>query len=413
MSTVTSGFMTSANQPESETVSPPIRVLLVDDDEDYYVLTRALLSDIEGQAYDLDWKVSYDEALTALQRDSYDVCLLDYQLGGRNGLDVLEAVRERGDRTPLIMLTGHGDRRIDQAAMLAGAADYLFKAKTDAALLERSIRYALDRTKSMNALRESEARLAALYEQEQARARELEHAYAELHRAEALRDDLTDMIVHDLRGPLTVITVNLDLIGQMLGQSAPATISHSISNARTATLRIATMIDDLLTVSKLEAGRWQLNLTPLPVADWLFEKREMYRAQLNAAQLTLDLHTPARLPLIWVDIDLIGRVLDNLIGNAIKYTPAGGHIDITAEANDQALTLYVQDNGAGIRPDERERIFEKFARGTSSNTPLSHQGAGLGLAFCRLAVAAHGGTITADGTPGHGTTFTVKLPINQ
>jgi len=386
--------------------------LLVDDDEDYYVLTRALLLDIVNQSYELDWKQTYEAALAALQQASYDVCLLDYQLGGRSGLEVLSAARERGDRTPMIMLTGHGDPRIDQAAMAAGAADYLFKARTDAVLLERSIRYTLDRAQSMDALRKNEARIAALYEQAQAHSRELERAYAELHDAETMRDDLTDMIIHDLRGPLTVIMVNLDIVRQSLGRLPADKMLPSITNAHTAARRIATMIDDLLTVSKLEAGKLPLNLTPLAMTAWLAEKHEMYRAQLDAGQITLTIHTPAKLPVIWVDIELMGRVLDNLIGNAIKYTPPGGHIDITAEANNKALTLYMRDDGEGIRPDEREHIFKKFARGTSSDGSATRHGAGVGLAFCRLAVVAHGGMITADGEPGRGTIFTLTLPLS-
>jgi two-component system, sensor histidine kinase and response regulator len=409
--TASAGFLTSANKPKPETSRPTIQVLLVDDDEDYYILTRALLSDIENQAYEIDWKTTYDGALAALQQTPYDVCLLDYQLNGRNGLEVLDAVRARGNHTPMIMLTGHGDPQVDQAALTAGAADYLFKAKTDATLLERSIRYALERAKNMDALRENETRIAALYEQEQTRARELERAYADLRRAETLRDDLTDMIVHDLRGPLTVIMIDLDRIGQALRRLAAAELFPSLANARTAAQRIAWMIDDLLKVSKLEAGRLQLNLMPLAVAAWLVEKQEIYRPQLNAAQITLALHTPAKLPILRVDLELMGRVLDNLIGNAIKYTPPGGHIDITTEANDQSLTLYVRDDGEGIQPDERERIFEKFTRGTSSDVPVTRPGAGLGLAFCRLAVVAHGGTITADGEPGRGTLFTLTLPL--
>ncbi len=405
--------MTSANPPELKAERVPIRVLLIDDDEDYYVLIRALLYDIVDQSYDLDWESAYDEALKALQQTAYDVCLLDYQLGGRNGLEILEAVHESGDRTPMIMLTGHGDRLVDQAAMAAGAADYLFKAKTDEILLERSIRYAIERAKNMATLRQNEARLAALYEQEQARARELESAYAELHNAETMRDDLTDMIVHDLRGPLTVIMVNLDLISQTLGRSPATALFPSIANAHTAARRIATMIDDLLSVSKLEAGKLQLSLTPLAVSSWLNDRQEMYRAQVSAKQITLTLHTSEKLPVLWVDIELMSRVLDNLIGNAIKYTPQGGHIDIMAEANEQTLTLCVQDDGEGIRPEDRERIFEKFARGTYADGTGTPHGAGLGLAFCRLAVAAHGGAITADGAPGQGSTFTVTLPINR
>ncbi|HEY4721402.1 MAG TPA: ATP-binding protein, partial [Anaerolineae bacterium] len=114
---------------------------------------------------------------------------------------------------------------------------------------------------------------------------------------------------------------------------------------------------------------------------------------------------------IMADRELLSRVLDNLIDNAIRYTQPGGHIDITVDANDQTLTIGVGDDGEGIPLDEQTRIFDKFAQGSTSYTRLAHQGAGLGLAFCRLAVEAHGGTITASGKPGQGAMFTITLPI--
>src|SRR3990172_9354051 len=117
-----------------------IRVLLVDDDEDYNVLTRGLLSDIEGQPYELEWQATYNTALEAMEHNTYDVCLLDYHLTEHTGLDLLRAALERGYPAPLIMLTGQGDHAVDLEAMRAGAADYLTKGKTDAAMLERSIR---------------------------------------------------------------------------------------------------------------------------------------------------------------------------------------------------------------------------------------------------------------------------------
>ena len=138
----------------------PVRVLLVEDDEDDYVLTRELLSDAKRTSFDLEWISSFEEALGALATSTHDLCLIDYRLGEHDGLELLAHARELGVTAPLILLTGQGGGDIDLAAMRAGAADYLVKGTIDAPLLERSIRYALEQSRTLHALRESEARYA-------------------------------------------------------------------------------------------------------------------------------------------------------------------------------------------------------------------------------------------------------------
>jgi diguanylate cyclase (GGDEF)-like protein/PAS domain S-box-containing protein len=144
--------------PEFDT--RPVRLLLVEDDEDDYVLTRELLSDAKHTRFELDWIASYDEALTALASSTHDVCLIDYRLGEHDGLELLLHARALGVRAPMILLTGQGTGDIDLLAMRAGAADYLVKGAIDAPLLERSIRYALEQSRTLRALRESEERYA-------------------------------------------------------------------------------------------------------------------------------------------------------------------------------------------------------------------------------------------------------------
>jgi len=408
------GFLGVMSSAESDKAKEPIRVLLVDDDEDYYVLTRAAFSDIEDQAYDLDWKISYDDALAAMQRTRYDVCLLDYHLGGRDGLELLQDARRGGYSAPMIMLTGYGDRQIDLEAMAAGAADYLYKAKTDAALLERSIRYAIERTRMSDALRENEARIAALYHQEQEHSRELERAYADLRRSEEMRDDLADMIVHGLRGPLAAILVYLQLIRRAFDNGLPHSQSAQyLANAHTTADRMMYVIEDLLNVSKLKADDLQLTLTPIDLSAFLAKRQEMYLTQMAEDGKTLTIHTPTDLPTVEADVEMLGRVFDNLIDNALKYTHAGGHITITAEATDQTLIVHVSDDGEELLSEDQLLVFEKTAQDdTFIPRPLRH-GMGLGLAFCRLVIQAHGGTIAASGELGHGATFTITLPVNH
>jgi diguanylate cyclase (GGDEF)-like protein/PAS domain S-box-containing protein len=144
----------------TETDGRAVRLLLVEDDEDDYVLTRALLADAQRTTFELEWISTFGEALTALASSTHDVCLIDYRLGEHDGLELLRHARAAGVIAPLILLTGQGGGDIDLAAMRAGAADYLIKGTIDAPLLERSIRYALEQSRTLRALRESEERYA-------------------------------------------------------------------------------------------------------------------------------------------------------------------------------------------------------------------------------------------------------------
>ena len=140
------------------TSGEPVKILLIDDDEDEHVLTRELLAEIGRERYRLDWQPDYDAALAAIRAQEHDVYLLDYHLGQHTGLELLREAVASGCRAPIIMLTGLGDRDVDLEAMKVGAADYLSKGRLDAGLLERSIRYALERARTLEALRESEER---------------------------------------------------------------------------------------------------------------------------------------------------------------------------------------------------------------------------------------------------------------
>lgn len=140
--------------------SRPIRALLVDDDEDAYVLTRDLLSEIEGTESDLDWSATFEEALKAIKENQYDVCLVDYRLGERSGLELMSEALRNGCKAPIILLTGEGNHEVDVEAMKAGAADYLVKGRIDASLLERSIRYAIEHKRARDELAADRERLA-------------------------------------------------------------------------------------------------------------------------------------------------------------------------------------------------------------------------------------------------------------
>ena len=246
------------------------------------------------------------------------------------------------------------------------------------------------------------------------RAAELERAYTDLRQAQAVRDDLTNMIVHDLRNPLTAIVANIDLIGRTIDNPTFAEASpRFVSSARLAGQRMTGMIDDLLNVSKFEAGELQPFFAPVYFPTLLAEKEPAYRAQAEQESKHFSIHAPADLPTVQADASLMARVIDNLVSNAFKYTDADGHVEIRVERRGSQLSLRVKDDGEGIPPEYQGRIFEKFVQVKNAMGAPLRKGTGLGLAFCRLAVEAHRGTIRVESLPGQGSEFIVTLPINE
>lgn len=226
---------------------------------------------------------------------------------------------------------------------------------------------------------------------------------ADLAKANQLRRQMTADIAHDLRTPLSVLQGYTEALddGKLPGNSDIYQSMHR------QVKHLNRLVEDLRTLSLADAG--QLSLHPQPVAprDLLEHTVLIYAQQAEKQQVALDLQVPEKLPQIKVDLDRLVQVLGNLISNALRHTPAGGHIRLAAE-NGQPLVLRVQDSGAGIAPDDLPHVFDRFYRGDKSRSPNGESG--LGLAIARSIVEAHNGRITVTSTPGQGTTFTITLP---
>lgn len=243
---------------------------------------------------------------------------------------------------------------------------------------------------------------------------ELEHTYANLRQVEELRDDFTRIVVHDLRNPLNVISGSLEILELVLNdtdQTAAATRAKWVSNAQEASQQMLTMIDDLLDVSRLDSQQLPLNLASVDIAALLADKAQRYQPLAEQDEKILTVQAAPQLPPAMADPAIINRVLDNLIGNAFKYTNHGGQIELKAGLAAPMIEVTVSDDGAGISVEHHQRIFEKFIQVPHDDARPSRKGTGLGLAFCRLAVEAHGGQIWVDSAPGQGSAFTFTLPL--
>ncbi len=221
-----------------------------------------------------------------------------------------------------------------------------------------------------------------------------------------LRNDLISMIYHDLRSPLANIISSLDVLRSMLPEN-DAAIESVMQIAVRSTERIQRLTNSLLDVHRLESGKAVVSQEIIGLAALAQDAVDAVRLVAEAKQHTVEVNLPDDLPALFVDSDMIRRVLINLMENAVKYTPNNGHICLEARALDGWVEVSVVDSGPGIPESEQELIFHKFTR---LGNRESAKGLGLGLTFCRLAVQAHGGRIWVKSKEGVGSRFSLTLP---
>jgi len=236
------------------------------------------------------------------------------------------------------------------------------------------------------------------------------HDIAERLRLERVREDLTHMIVHDLRNPLSSIMSSLELIrARIQDPTMDIPLDRLFAVAQRSGERLFGLIDSILDVARLESGKAELNYQLIDVEDLVREAVEQLRPVAVGRDIHMNFYVPQGLPLVSADRNLLLRTLTNLLDNAIKFTPPEGEIRVTVERlSADMLRFAVSDTGPGIPLEHRERIFDRFARLPNERV----RGTGIGLAFCKLAVEAHGGRIWVESQPGKGSTFFFTLPLN-
>ncbi len=226
---------------------------------------------------------------------------------------------------------------------------------------------------------------------------------------EQLRQDLTSMLIHDMRGPMGNLINAIRTIPMALEKvTADSPVFQLLDIALRSGQQMQDLIDSMLDISRLEQRQVPINRTRQPVSNLLQTVEDQLSPMAQAKQVELSFEVNGQLPLPWVDQDMIRRVLVNLVSNAVKYAPRRSQVDVVVFEQEGCVQFSVTDQGPGIPPQYHQSIFEKFARVQYEGAP---KGIGLGLAFCRLAVEAHGGKIWVESTPGQGSTFSFRLPI--
>jgi signal transduction histidine kinase len=378
-------------------------VLLVDDDEDDYSLTRHLLAHIPHARFTLDWVDTFERAVEEMKRARHDVFLVDYRLGRHNGLELLSQFAR--SKVPVIMLTGDDDRAIDLQAMQLGAMDYLVKGQISASLLERSIRYSIARKRTEEELREARERLE---ERVKERTTQLTRANEELQRADHLKDEFLALLSHELRTPLTPIIGWTNL---MQGKELPPErVREAVGVIRRNAELEVRIVDAVLDASRIITGKLKLDFAPLDLTEILRLLVQSWTPIAADKGITVvsDLQGPA---VVRGDAHRLHQVFSNLLSNAVKFTPAGGRVSVSIQNAGDGIQVTVSDTGVGINPDFLPHVFERFRQEDSSST-RKYGGLGLGLAIARHVVEIHGGLVTVESKgEGQGARFTVKLPV--
>jgi signal transduction histidine kinase len=392
----------------------PLRLLLIDDDEDDYVLTRDLLADIPELRFELDWIADPEAGLEEMVRGRHDLHLIDYSLGKLDGLGLIQAAVARGCPAPMILLTGLGDRAVDIRAMRAGAADFLEKWHLDAKLLERSIRYSLQEKQHADELerrvRERTAELARTNEALEAQMAERIRAEEALRAVDRRKDEYLSTLAHELRNPLAPIRNALEIM-RLAGDASP-TIEASRAMIDRQVKHLVRLIDDLMDVARISRGLIKLKLDSVDVGHVVSTAVESVRPFVSKAEHKLRVVVPDEPLTLRADPTRISQVLHNLLHNAAKFTDLGGEIQLLVAREGEEVVFRVKDNGIGIAGDMLEKIFEIFTQVDRRRDSVA-SGLGIGLSLVKTLVELHGGRIEArsDGL-GKGSEFTVRIPLD-
>lgn len=363
------------------------RVLVIDDTEQNRALAEAILED-EGMEAIL--AAGGEEGLRAFEREHPDCVLLDLRMPGLDGFAVFERLRALpgGKETPVIFLTAHRDIETFDRALRAGGDDFLTLPFQPHELAAR-VRTALQ-------LRKLGAEVQSLYEL-------VRKQRDDLLRHELQKARLMAFVVHDLKNPVNTI----DLLAQLLARDKgdPEGVHESAGMIRSAVRHMSRLIQNLLDLSKSDEGKLVPVVEEIDAPALVAEA--LAQVQLLADEKRVTLTSTVELATLRGDRDLLDRVLENLVENAVRHAPEGSRVLLTLRAGEGHVELRVEDEGPGIPEALRAQIFEPFFQISEATGPRT--GRGLGLSFCKCAVEAHGGTISAAPAK-KGAVICVRLP---
>lgn len=386
--------------------SPPERtsvmVLLVDDQAIIGEAVRRILQSQPG--FDFHYCSAGERALETAKRLEPLVILQDLVMPDAAGLDLVRAYRACPElkETPVIVLSTKEEPAIKKAAFEVGANDYLVKLP-DAIELVARVRYHANACLARRQLNDA---LRALRESQS----QLLDRNAALESLNEEKNRLLGMAAHDLRNPLGVILNYSDFLETDASDVLDESQREFVSTIKSTSEFMLNLINELLDVSTIESGQLQLDPVATDLNALAHRNVALNRVLAQPKRIRLDFEPAEHLPRILLDRGKIEQVLNNLIGNAVKYSHPDTRVDIRITSDESRVTIAVTDQGQGIPEQDIPKLFKAFGR-TSVKTTAGEQSTGLGLAIVRRIVQGHGGEISVASQVGRGSTFSVTLPV--
>ena len=369
------------------------RILIVDDEKG---VRRALENSLKRSKQfrsEIATAEGGETALGQLELKQYDLLLSDYKMPGMNGVELLAAVREKYPKMIRILITGHHDLEIVEDATARADMDFYLKKPWDDVELSSLMHYALEKKRLEDELRRYTDHLEE----------EIQLRLKEVIQAEKLASlgQLVAGIAHEINSPLTVISLYAQMLASIISEEKPKQYVEVIISHVNAVSRIVSGLLDFSRSSKTEKVNIDLNEVTLKVLN-------VIKYQLDLSQISVNSEMLLPMPLVFADPDRIQQVIMNIIINAHQAMGKGGTISIVTERYDEeTVQLSISDNGKGIADKDRDSIFKPFF------TTKSTGGTGLGLSISKEIIDSHGGELDFESTVGEGTSFNIRLPINN
>ena len=367
-----------------------MRVLLIEDNPgDAHLVKIGLAEAACDREVEVIWVIRLGDALARLDGEAFDVCLLDLTLPDARGAAALQKLRKAAPDLPVVVFTGLDDDRVAMQMLREGGQDYLVKGNVDGDDILRAIRYAQERMRLESDLRQS--RLAA-------------------ERANQAKSVFLANMSHELRSPLNAILGFAEIImSEMMGPIGTPRYREYAADIHSSGAHLLELINDVLDVSKIEAGKWTLNPEPLDLRTLAAKCLTLVEGRAKDGGLALTADIAADLPPLVADQRATKQCLLNLLTNAVKFTPEGGTVGILARTTPDSILLTVKDSGIGIPASEMPRLLHPFEQVESAMT-RKLTGTGLGLSLTKSLVEMHGGSLSIDSREGAGTEVTLAFP---
>lgn len=374
---------------------PASEVLVVDDQPDIRAVLRAAL---QREGYAVREAADAEAALLAVRERLPDLVILDVVMPGEiDGVEACRVLKRRPEcRTmPVLLLTAKAavDDRV--RGLDAGADDFLGKPFETAELLARVRSHLRTRTLALELERRNQ---------------ELTRLYQALAEAERVKDDLTHMLVHDLKNPISSVLGTIDLLVDGVAGPVASEQMELLKLAREESAHLLHLAGNILDVRRMQEGKLHLRKRPLAEVEVVI-RQALVDAGSRGSDRRVSVAVPKRIENLDVDPEILRRVFANLLSNAFKHTRKGGRIEVLGKVAETTAEFQVIDDGEGLPEDDLELIFNRFEQ--SRATIHERFDTGMGLTFCRLAVQEHGGKIWAKSALGKGATFTFTLPLGR